>query len=73
VDIAYITFMGNYSEFLYNRDKRPEVGEIVKEVRTLLLKRMRQLGLEINNQDVNADCKALLNKNRPKLTEEGLQ
>jgi len=69
-DIQYVTFMGNFSEFLYNKDKRADTGEIIREVRMVLLKRLRQLGLEINNQNINTKEATMVNKNRVKVNEE---
>ena len=46
-DVAFATFLGNLSELIYNRDKRYDCVDIVKEGRTILWLKMRDYGIDL--------------------------
>jgi hypothetical protein len=46
-DKLYAEFLGNFSELMYNIDKREEAVEVVKEGRMIAWYKLRDQGIEI--------------------------
>lgn len=53
-DQSYAEFLGNFSELMYNIDKRDEAVEVIKEGRMIVWYRLRDFGIEIDPQNINA-------------------
>jgi len=47
-DLSYAQFLGNYAEFLYNRDRRQDSSDIMKEGRTIVWLRLRDYGIDLD-------------------------
>ena len=52
-DLAYCQFLGNLSELMYNKDKRKEAIEVIKEGRMLMWYKMRDFGLDLDPHNIN--------------------
>ena len=52
-DTSYAEFLGNLSELLYNLGKAEEACEAVKEGRKIAWYRLRDQGIEIDQQNIN--------------------
>jgi hypothetical protein len=72
-DLAYSHFLGNYAEFLYNKDRRLECQDNVKEGRAIVWLRLRDYGIDLDPQNVNSRGQEVkVNKARVKPNEEVL-
>lgn len=71
-DAAYAEFLGNFSELVYNIDKRDEAVEIVKEGRMISWYKLRDQGIEIDPQNINMATDVLVDSNRKALSDESL-
>jgi hypothetical protein len=56
---------------MYNKDRRTESNDIVKEGRMIVWYKLRDYGLDLDPQNINVANTVKVNKNRPKL-EEGV-
>lgn len=52
-DTKYAEFLGNLSELMYDLDKREEAIDIVKEGRLIAWYKLRDQGIEIDQQNLN--------------------
>jgi hypothetical protein len=52
-DIPYSSFLGNLSEFMYNKDKRYDCVDAAKEGRTIVWLRLRDYGIDLEPQNIN--------------------
>lgn len=52
-DISYATFLGNLSEFIYNKDKHYDCVDNAKEGRAIVWLRLRDYGLDLDPQNIN--------------------
>lgn len=71
-DIAYANFLGNLSELMYNRDRRPEANEAVKEGRLIVWYKLRDYGLDLEQTNINFKGDVKVNKARVKPSEDVL-
>lgn len=72
-DIGFANFLGNLSEFVYNKDKRLDCIELAKEGRAIVWLRLRDFGIDIDPQNVNfKGDQVKVNKARVKPNEEVL-
>lgn len=71
-DKSYAEFLGNFSELMYNIDKREEAVEVVKEGRMISWYKLRDQGIEIDPQNINSATDVLVDVNRKVLSEESL-
>jgi hypothetical protein len=62
-DQSYTEFLGCLSELMYNLDKREEACTIVKEGRLIAWYRLRDQGIEIDQQNINC-TEILVNNSR---------
>ena len=53
MDQSYTEFLGNLSELMYNIDKSEEAAEVIKEGRLIAWYRLRDQGIEIDQQNIN--------------------
>jgi len=54
-DRQYSIFLGNLAEFMYNKDKTSaECIEVAKEGRTLVWLKLRDYGIDLDPQNINA-------------------
>ncbi len=47
-DMAYSLFLGNFAELLYNKDRRTECQDVIKEGRTIVWLRLRDYGIDLD-------------------------
>ena len=59
-DLSYAEFLGNLSEILYNLGKSEEACEAVKEGRKIAWYRLRDQGIEIDQQNINKSTGVLV-------------
>lgn len=71
-DKAYAEFLGNFSELMYNIDKRDESVEVVKEGRMIAWYKLRDQGIEIDPLNINTATDVLVDVNRKTLSEDTL-
>ena len=71
-DMQYAAFLGNLSELMYNRDRRAACIDVAKEGRLIAWYKLRDLGLDLDPQDANANATVKVNKQRLKATEDVL-
>lgn len=72
-DIPYSIFLGNLSEFMYNKDKRFDCIDVAKEGRTIVWLRLRDYGLDLEPQNLNFKGDLVkVNKSRAKPNEDVL-
>lgn len=71
-DVSYAEFLGNLSELLYNLGRRDEACEAVKEGRKISWYRLRDQGIEIDQQDINKAGDVLVQNDRKRPNEEVL-
>ena len=64
--------MGNLSEFMYNKDRRSEANEVVKEGRLIIWYKLRDYGIDLEPQNINFKTDIKVNKSRAKLTEDAI-
>jgi hypothetical protein len=57
---------------MYNKDRRAESSEIIKEGRLIMWYKIRDFGLDLDPQNINFKGDVRVNKSRPKPTEEAL-
>ena len=62
-DQSYTEFLGTLSELMYNLDKRDDACTIVKEGRLIAWYRLRDQGIEIDQQNIN-NSQVLVNNSR---------
>lgn len=63
-DKSYAEFLGNFSELMYNIDKREEAVEVVKEGRMIAWYKLRDQGIEIDPQNINASTDVYIDASR---------
>lgn len=71
-DQGYAEFLGNFSELMYNIDKREEAVEVIKEGRMIVWYKLRDYGIEIEPQNINAASDVFIDQNRKALSEDAL-
>ena len=71
-DASYAFFLGNLSELLYNKEKKADANEIVKEGRLIVWYKLRDFGLDLDPQNINSKNEVKVNRGRSKLTEDVL-
>jgi len=71
-DVQFANFLGNLSELMYNRDRRAECNDVVKEGRLIVWYKLRDYGLDLDPQNINAMADVKVNKLRLKVTEDVL-
>jgi len=71
-DRSYAEFLGNFSELMYNIDKREEAVEVVKEGRMISWYKLRDQGIEIDAQNINHATDVLVDNNRKPLSDDAL-
>lgn len=59
-DVSYAEFLGNLSELLYNLGKQDDACNIVKEGRKIAWYRLRDQGIEIDQQNINKSVEVLV-------------
>ena len=70
--MSFAEFLGNLSELLYNMGKKDEACEIVKEGRKIAWYRLRDQGIEIDQQNINSATDILVQNDRKKPNEDAL-
>ena len=71
-DKSYAEFLGNFSELMYDIDKRDEAVEIVKEGRMIAWYKLRDQGIEIDPQNINMASNVLIDGSRKPYTDDAL-
>ena len=71
-DKNYADFLGNFSELMYDIDKREESLQIVKEGRMIAWYKLRDQGIEIDPQNINSATDVLIDNNRKALSDDAL-
>ena len=71
-DMAYAVFLGNLSEFIYNKDKAYDCVDAAREGRSIVWLKLRDLGLDLEPQNINFKTDVKVNKSRTKPSEEAL-
>jgi hypothetical protein len=71
-DRAYAEFLGNFSELMYNIDKREEAVEVIKEGRMISWYKLRDQGIEIDRLNINSATDVLVDVNRKVLSDDSL-
>lgn len=71
-DKSYAEFLGNFSELMYDIDKRDEAVEIVKEGRMIAWYKLRDQGIEIDPQNINVATDVLIDGSRKPYTDDAL-
>ena len=71
-DQSYAEFLGNFSELMYNIDKREEAVEVIKEGRMIVWYKLRDYGIEIEPQNINATTNVFTDLSRKALSEDAL-
>ena len=71
-DISFAYFLGNLSEFMYNKDHRNECTDVSKEGRTIIWLKLRDYGIDLEPQNINSKGDVKVNKSRVKPNEETL-
>ena len=72
-DSSFCDFLGNLSELLYNKMKSAEACQVVEEARKLTWSRLREYGVEVDQQDINGHGDVKVWEDRKPATEEGLE
>jgi len=67
MDQSYTEFLGNLSELMYNIDKSEEAAEIIKEGRLIAWYRLRDQGIEIDQQNINGLLDVNVDSQRKKI------
>ena len=71
-DVSYAEFLGNLSELLYNLGKKDDACDIVKEGRKIAWYRLRDQGIEIDQQNINKATDVSVQNDRKRPNEEVL-
>lgn len=66
-DNSYVEFLGNLSELMYNIDKNEEAAEVIKEGRLVAWYRLRDQGIEIDQQNINGLGDVFVDAQRKKI------
>lgn len=71
-DVSFAIFLGNLSEFMYNKDKRYECADAAKEGRTIMWLKLKDYGIDLDPQNINFKTDVKVNKSRSKPDESVL-
>lgn len=71
-DEAFVLFLGNLSELLYDKSKSNEATQVVKQARDLAWAQLRARGLQVDSMNFNSKT-VLLWEDRKKVAEEDLE